>query len=270
MDTIDVAGRPRTYTLITPEGGDYERLLLVFHGSTQTAAVFRKFTGNAFDRLGRTAVAYLDGHRGNWNDARRHSSTRTRKEGIDDVAFAEAVVKRIGDGRETYAAGYSNGGGMVIRLLHERPDLIAGGAIIAAGQPAPDNFLLPATLPVAPKPVLMFHGTKDRIVPYRGGPMAAWARFAFKSGGALLSAPDTAAYFAARNGITAEPVTTDLPGKLSRTDFVQDGHAPVTLWTIHGGGHTIPGPVRSPALMGRTSTDLHAASAIADFFTLND
>jgi polyhydroxybutyrate depolymerase len=273
METIDVAGRTRTYTLVTPDGGDYDRLLLVLHGSTQNAGVFRKFTGNAFDHLAGTAVAYLDGFRGNWNDARKASRFPARTQDIDDVAFTEAVVKRVADGRETYAAGYSNGGGMVIRLLHERPDLIAGGAVVAAQQPAPDNLLVPG-LPVVPKPVLLIHGTKDRIVPYRGGEMAAWARFTFRVGGAMLSAPETAAYFARRNGITAPPVTTELPSRdggparttVTRTDHRQDGHAPVTLYTVHGGGHTIPGPKPSPALMGRTATSLHATRAIAEFF----
>jgi len=269
METIDVAGRTRTYTLIAPSGG-YDRLLLVFHGSKQNAAAFRAFTGNDFDNPGRTAVAYLDGYRRNWNDARKASGFPARVQGIDDVAFAEAVVKRVADGRETYAAGYSNGGGMVIRLLQERPDLLAGGAVIAAQQPAPDNFLIPG-LPAVPKPVVLFHGTKDRLVPYGGGQMAAWARFTFKVGGEMLSAPETAAYFAARNGITAPPVTAELPSRggrtsVSRTDYRQDGHQPVTLYTVHGGGHTIPGPKPSPALMGRTTADVHASRAIAEFF----
>jgi polyhydroxybutyrate depolymerase len=273
---IDVAGRPRTYTLATPPGGDYDRLLLVFHGSTQNAGVFRSFTGNAFDHLGGAAVAYLDGFRGNWNDSRKASRFPARVQNIDDVAFAEAAVRQLGDGRPVYAAGFSNGGGMVIRLLHERPDLLDGGAVIAAQQPAPDNFVLPG-LPVVPKPVLFFHGTRDRIVPYGGGQMAAWARFAFKVGGTMLSATDTAAYFAARNGITAAPVTVDLPPRagqpgrtsVSRTDYRQDGLAPVTLYTVHGGGHTIPGATPSPRLMGRTAADMYATEAIAEFFTLS-
>jgi polyhydroxybutyrate depolymerase len=177
---------------------------------------------------------------------------------------------------------------MVIRLLHERPDLISGAAVIAAQQPALENFLV-AGRPVVPKPVLLFHGTKDRIVPYGGGEMAAWARFAFKAAGAMLSAPETAAYFAGRNGITVPPVTAELPPRdgqagrtrvsrtrvsltrvsrtrVSRTDYRQDGRPPVTLYTVHGGGHTIPGPKPSPALMGRTATDVHVTQAMAEFF----
>jgi polyhydroxybutyrate depolymerase len=270
--SIEVGGRTRTYTVATPAGGRYERVLLVFHGSKQDSAAFRSFTGNAFDALSGTAVAYLDGFRRNWNDARAASAFPARRYAIDDVAFAAAVAGRLAGGRPVYAAGFSNGGAMVIRLLHERPDLLAGGVVIAAQQPAPDNFLLPHA-PVVPKPVLLFHGTADRIVPYRGGRMAAWARIAFRVGGEMLSAPATAAYFAARNGITAAPVTVDLPhrdasGKtrMSRTDFREEGRPPVTLYTVHGGGHTIPGERPSPALMGRTGTDVHATDAIAEFF----
>lgn len=271
MTTIDVARRSRTYELVTPPGGDYGRLLLVFHGSKQDGAGFRSFTHHAFDAFDeRTAVAYLDGYRRNWNDARRGSSHPARRADVDDVAFAEAVVKRAGDGRDVYAAGFSNGGGMVIRLLHERPDLLAGGVVIGAQQPAPDNFLLPE-LPVVPKPVLLFHGTKDRIVPYAGGPMAAWARLAFRASGDLLSSEATAAYFAARNGITAPPVSAPVPSRggrttTTRTDYRAEGRAPVTLYTVHGGGHTVPGARPSPALMGRTGTDLPATTAITDFF----
>ncbi|GAB7044088.1 MULTISPECIES: CE1 family esterase [Catenuloplanes] len=264
-ETIEAGGRTRTYILAAPAGG-FDRVLLAFHGSGLSAARFRSFTGNTFDTIPGTAVAYLDGYRSQWNDARLASTFPARRENVDDVAFAAAVAGRVAEGRPVYAAGYSNGGGLVIRLLHERPDLIAGGAVIASGQPAPDNFLPSPTLPVVPKPVLLIHGTRDPLVPYRGGRMAGWARVVFRSGGALLSAPDTAAYFAARNGITAPPETVTLTPEVSRTDFHQAGHEPVRLFTIHGGGHTVPGPVPSPALMGRTTRDLHTTTAIADFF----
>ncbi|GAB2627113.1 hypothetical protein Aab01nite_80250 [Paractinoplanes abujensis] len=260
---IDAAGRTRSYTLLEPAGG-HDRLLLVFHGSTQNGAKFRSFTGHAFDAVPGTAVAYLDGYRGNWNDARLGSRFPARRAGVDDVAFAEAVIKRHAYGREVYAAGYSNGGGLVVRLLHERPDLLAGAAIIAAQQPAPSNFLDPG-LPVVPKPVLIVHGTADRIIPYRGGEMAAWARLAFKVSGEMLSAPETAAYFAARNGITTPPTSVDLSGSLTRTDHRQDGKPPVRLFTAHGAGHTVPGPHAAPRLVGRTNHELHVTTAMADF-----
>jgi polyhydroxybutyrate depolymerase len=281
--SLDVAGRQRSYTLAEPpDAGTGTSLVLVFHGSKQTGEKFRAFTGNSFDALasaGGAAVAYLDGYEGHWNDARAASGFASRTENIDDVAFTEAMISELQarhqiDRSKVYAAGFSNGGQMVIRLIHQIPGLLAGAAIIAATQPAPDNFLL-ADAPATQLPVVLIHGTRDPIVAYDGGAMSWWARQVFRAGGNSLSAPQTAAYFAARNTITQQPAVTNLPhregsGKtsLTRTDYRQHGTFAVTLYTVHGGGHTIPGPRNAPFIMGRTSHDLNAAEAISEFFSL--
>jgi polyhydroxybutyrate depolymerase len=88
-----------------------------------------------------------------------------------------------------------------------------------------------------------------------------------------LSAPATAAYFAARNGITAQPVTTELPASsratsVDRTDYRQPGRPPVVLYTVHGGGHTVPGPAKAPAVLGRTNHDINTAGLVEDVFAL--
>jgi polyhydroxybutyrate depolymerase len=95
----------------------------------------------------------------------------------------------------------------------------------------------------------------------------------FHVGGRALSAEQTAAHFAARNEITEPATTTTLAhrqgsGKTSviRTDFRQDGKAPVVLYSVHGGGHTVPGPHKAPFVLGRTSRDVNAAEAIGEFF----
>jgi polyhydroxybutyrate depolymerase len=281
--SIDVAGRRRSYTLAEPPGaGPGAGLVLVFHGSNQTGEKFRAFTGNSFDALaaaGGAVVAYLDGYKGHWNDARAASSFAARTENVDDVAFTEAVISKLQashqvDSAKVYAAGFSNGGQMVIRLIHQVPGLLAGAAVIAATQPAPDNFLL-ADAPPVPLPVVLIHGTRDPIVAYKGGAMSWWTRQVFRVGGVSLSATQTAAYYAARNEITQAPAAMDLPhreesGKASvtRTDYRQDGMLPVTLYTVHAGGHTIPGPRKAPFVMGRTTRDLNAAEAIGQFFGL--
>ena len=281
--SIAVAGRQRSYTLAEPPGtGPGTSLVLVFHGSNQTGERLRAFTGGSFDAVASTSkavVAYLDGYKGHWNDARTASGFAARTENIDDVAFTEAVISELQashqiDRSKVYAAGFSNGGQMVIRLIHQVPGLLAGAAIISATQPAPDNFLL-AGAPTVPLPVVLIHGTRDPIVSYEGGAMSWWTRRVFRVGGTSLSAPQTAAYFAARNAITQPPAATDLPhraesGKttVTRTDYRQDGKFPVVLYTVHGGGHTIPGPRSAPFIMGRTSHDLNAAEAISEFFGL--
>jgi polyhydroxybutyrate depolymerase len=119
---------------------------------------------------------------------------------------------------------------------------------------------------------MLVHGTKDPIVPYAGG-MAKMYRF--RPRGLGLSAEQTAAYYAQRNGITTPPTTTPVsaagPTRVDRTDYRQPGHQPVTLYTVHDGGHTIPGPKTAhPAfLMGRTDHTLDTAQAITDFFGLS-
>jgi polyhydroxybutyrate depolymerase len=273
-----IDGRKRTYTVVasaTPRA-----VVLVFHGSRQNGAVHRRFTGGAFDTLARehdAAVVYLDGYAGNWNDARRGSRFRARQEDVDDVAFTRAVVDRLVatrgvDAERVFGVGYSNGGQMVMRLAHETPRLLAGAAVIAATMPTPENFLLDGNAPAA-IPTLLIHGTKDRIVPYDGGELARWARAVFKVGGASRSAPETAAYFAAANDIDVTPITAVLASDgattVERLEYRAEGRPPVALYTVVGGGHTIPGPKPAPFIVGRTSKALDTAELLAQFFALH-
>ncbi len=285
---IDVAGRPRSYTLVTLGAPAVPpvaaALILVFHGSNQDAATVRKAAGWSFDALaaddqtagGPVVVAYLDGYHRHWNDARTSSNFAARRDGVDDVAFTEAVIattvdEQQVDPKRVYAVGYSNGGQLVIRLIHQVPELLAGATIISATQPVPENFEIPAD-PATPVPVLLIHGTSNRLVPFGGGMASLWG---FRKRGEGRSAPETAAYYAGRNGITAPPTQTRLAhrpesGRTSvlRTDFRQDGKAPVTLYAVEGGGHTIPNPKPFPRIMGRTTHDIVAAEVVSAFFRL--
>ncbi|GAA2231603.1 hypothetical protein N1031_07860 [Herbiconiux moechotypicola] len=272
--TVTAAGRTRSFTVVGDADGPEDRaLVLVFHGSRQNGEIHRRFTGGALDHLaddGRAVVAYLDGHRGNWNDARAESSFPARLEQVDDVAFARAVVDSVLrshriDPRRVIGVGYSNGGQMIFRLIHDAPDLLAGAVIVAATMPDRAGFLGPFSEDVAehPIPVTLVAGTADRIVPYKGGRMAWWARALFKVGGVALSAPATAEYFARRNGITAPPMTRMFPTspgtrrrpRMDEATYCEPGHSPVTLYTVRGGGHAIPGPKKAPGVLGRTGVD---------------
>lgn len=273
-DTIQVGKRTRTYTVVgEPSGEGGRAAVLVFHGSRQTGAIHREFTGGALDRLaaeGRAVVAYLDGYRGNWNDARRESSFPARVEEIDDVGFARAVVERLHeahriDPHRVVVVGFSNGGQMALRLLHEAPELVAGAVVVAATMPDADNFTAGfSTTSRRAVPVTLVAGTADPIAPYAGGRMAWWARKIFKVDGTVLSAEATAAYFAARNGIHSVPTTVALPSppgrrrrtRTTRTDYRADGLPEVSLITVVGGGHTVPAAKAAPAILGATGRAL--------------
>jgi polyhydroxybutyrate depolymerase len=265
---IGIGSLDRTYILDAPPSGTARNLVVVFHGSKQDADAFRSFTGDALSQLVRdddTAIAYLDGYRGNWNDARRESRFPARRDDVDDVRFAREVVARlreslgVGAG-DVYGVGYSNGGQMVMRLLHEEPHLFAGALIVAATMPTPAGFLLSDATP-ADVPTVIVHGTHDRIVPFEGGRMAWWARAMFAVGGETLSAEQTAGYFARARGITDGPHRRPLPAAsrsthVERVAYSGGAASDVVLYTVHGGGHTIPGPTPSPRVLGRTSADL--------------
>lgn len=280
--TLTAGGRDRSYTVLGERGGRPGRpLVLVFHGSKQDGQTHRRFTGGALDALAdqeRAVVAYLDGYRGNWNDARAASAFPARTEDVDDVAFARAVVDAVAESHDVdrssvVGVGYSNGGQMVFRLLHEAPDLLAGAVVAAATMPDRSGFLGEYSETAERGiPMALVAGTADRIVPYAGGRMSWWARALFRVDGVALSAPRTAEYFARRNGISSSPTVTegpagvgDRPGTtMRRTSHRAAGHAPVTLWTVVGGGHTVPGATAAPAVLGRTGSARGIATIVGE------
>jgi len=267
-------GRERTFLVVTAghgetkDAGTPQAVLMVLHGSSQSGKSVRSFAGNSFDTLaagGRVAVVYPDGLKKLWNHASSDAQT------VDDVAFMGALVDHFHDNYgpiPVVVAGYSNGGQLVIRLIHELADRLDGAAIVSATLPRPGGLAFDDKM--LPLPVLLIHGTRDLVVPYRGegGFFGLWAR------NRGPSAPETARYFARRNGITSAPDEELLPHlpQSGRTlvraaRYRQEGRAPVTLYTVEGGGHVVPNRRRSPIkLLGRTTQDISAAEAVAEFF----
>lgn len=277
---IEVQRRTRTYLVVRRPGPVVGGpLVLALHGSNQDGATLRRFAGFGFDRYasdGGATVLYLDGYRRNWNDARRHSDFAARRDGVDDVAFVTALADRFiaageADADRVYAVGFSAGGSMVLRLVLEIPERLAGAAVLSAVQPVPDN-LIPVEGRPHPVPMVFFHGLADPLVPHAGGMASLWG---FRPRGLGLSAHETAAYYAARNGISTDPVVHPLPRaagsdptSIERLEYRQAGHDPVVLYSVAGGGHVVPGPKRAPRIMGRTSTRLDAPAEIGGFFGL--
>ena len=269
-------GRERSYTAVFPAVLSPARaLLIVLHGSNQSGEKVRAFSGYGFDEIaatGEAVVVYPDAYKGLWNDARTGALSAARREGVDDIAFIHTLIAHFQQAHTTervFVAGYSNGGQLAIRLAHELPDRLAGVALIGATQPTPDN------LTVADQhgelPVLLMHGTRDPLVPYAGGMASLWG---FRPRGTGLSAPESAAYFARRNGITTPSTTETLPHHpdsgntaVTVTRFVQAGKPPVVLYTIENGGHVIPNSRKNALfILGKTTHDIEAAEAIWAFF----
>ncbi|MEU2623109.1 PHB depolymerase family esterase [Streptomyces sp. NPDC007157] len=276
---LEAGGLTRTYVQVSADRRDRSArsgrpLVVVFHGTGQTGRSVRRFSGRSFDTFAAgtdAVVVYPDGYRRDWNGA-RDIGTPARRRGIDDVGFFTDLVEAMATTHATvqervYVIGFSLGGQMVMRLLHEVPKRLAGAAIISSTLPAAYWSQTPPSADTA-VPVLLFHGTADPLAPYDGGVVSVRGLF---PRGLHRSAEETAAYYAARNGITAPPVTEPLHHAdgsevttVTTTTYGGDSTTPVTLFTVHGGGHQIPNPAHTPMpwFWGRSCPDLVCADLI--------
>lgn len=251
-------------------------LLLVLHGSRGDADQMRRYTGYEFERLADAhgfIVVYPEGYLRYWNDARRKGNWPAKTLGVDDVGFLRDLVQHVHEehGRgPVFAAGYSNGGHMCFRLALEAPDLVDGVAVFGANMPTDDNCVSPpATRPV---PAMFVNGTRDPINPYDGGRVAI---FGFGDRGTVRSSVASAEYFARLLGTDAkgEQPEAVVPAASDRATWVEHRAwtglrgGEVALYTVHGGGHTIPqSRYRFPRLIGPTETRFDAPAACWAFF----
>lgn len=142
---------------------------------------------------------------------------------------------------------------MACHLASLRPDLVrAVGAV--SGLRAPSR--LPLSRPV---PVVAFHGTADRINPYRGHSRGEW----------IESVPEAAGAWARANWTEARALADVVASGVRRTRYGDTGGpGEVVLYTIDGGGHTWPGGYLGfigSLLLGRTSREIDATELIWAF-----
>lgn len=169
--TIEVNGVTRTFTLYVPNAyrpSVASPLVLDYHGIFGNGTDHMNGSGykQVADREG-FLVAYPDGIDTAWN----LGPCCTLDRGVDDVAFARAIVAQVQSeatiaANQIYAVGFSNGGGMAQYLACHAADLFA--AI------APSAFDLleensPGCKPARPIPVLITRGLQDNFVTYAGG-----------------------------------------------------------------------------------------------------
>jgi len=270
--TLDVGGLTRTYQIHLPRARPQGALPLVvlLHGRMGTGEGMARLSGfdSVADRAG-ILVAYPDGYRRSWADGRL--GTPADRNGVDDVAFIQAMLADIADryrvdrGR-IYVAGMSNGGFMTERLACAMSDRLAAVGVVAATL---SDSLSVRCAPARPISIMLINGTKDPLVPYEGGELSG-------DRGTALSVAKSVAFWAKSNRC---------PGKASDqlgTDFARDGTrivqssystcadgTEVVAVRVEEGGHTWPGGEQylPPALIGKTTRNLSASSALWDFFS---
>jgi polyhydroxybutyrate depolymerase len=277
--TITIEGRERSYTAYIPTKlAKDSALVFMLHSSLQTVNGVRESTAYQFEQLAehhKFIVVYPSGYKKNWNDCRAEAKYPARAENINDIKFITSLIsefhQRYGsDTAKTFIAGYSNGGHLGFRFAMEHPNAIAGIAAISASLPTADNLACEDTGKAVP--VLIMNGTEDPINPYYGGRASL---FGVGNRGQVLSSISSAQHFARKAGYHDAPSETkhfqsNRPDDPTATEYYawRDGeHPEVILYTIVGGGHTIPQEhFRPPRILGATSKEIDGPAEIWAFF----
>ncbi|WP_062289387.1 alpha/beta hydrolase family esterase [Demequina phytophila] len=275
--SLTVDGMERTYTAVVPSSlADDAPLWVALHGSRMDGAGMRAAAGYQLDELAVEqgfVVIYPDGYEDTWHDCRPDTGYPATAEGIDDVAFLEALVSEAAsayslDASRVYGVGYSNGSHMLFRMAAESPGTLAGIEANAANLPTSDNWSCEAW--TEPIPTILVEGTGDPINPFDGGQAGAFGQDL----GAVMSAAESAAAIATINGVAGEPAESVVGGEpgeagaVTLTAYGAGSEAPVLLYTVAGGGHGVPNPAtRLPRMMGGTTDELNAPVEAWELFS---
>jgi len=274
VETLRIDGQTRQYRLFTPSAwapGETRSLVIALHGGGSSARALETYSGLS-DKAAQAGfmVAYPDGSAvlgrlRTWNAGT--CCGYAQKKNVDDVGFLSALidslVRRHGvDSRRVYVAGISNGGMMAYRLAAERPGQIAAVASVAG------TLAIPPEQVRTTVPMLHFHGTADRFVPYDGGRGdRTLADVEHSSVDATMNAWIRANQAGDRAQVRELPDSADDGTRVWRIRHAspRDPGA-VTLYRIEGGGHTWPGRAGHERLLGPVTRDISANDILWDFF----
>lgn len=266
--TIVSSGEEREYLLYVPESYDPDTptpLVISLHAGATWPAHQKNLTG--WNRLADEKgflVVYPAGVKA--PVPRIWHSFETGESLDRDVRFISDLIDRLQseysiDPARIFADGMSNGGGMAFVLACVLSDRIAAVGLVAAAQSLPADWCQAAR----PVPMMAFHGTDDRIVPYDGGALGDRFNPVTQDFPAVR---EWVGAWARRNGCGEIPVETNVAADVVSTEYTDcAADAPVVLYTLLGGGHSWPGGKPPPEWrVGVTNTSIDATSTLWDFF----
>lgn len=249
---LTVDGEERTYLIHLPEGSEEKGplpLVFVLHGATANGynAIRMSRMNTKADRE-KFIVVYpngsgaVKGHLLTWNSG--NCCSYARNNDIDDVAFFRKLIERLEmeydiDPKRVYVTGFSNGGMMAYRLACELSDKIAAIAPVAAAIGTDD------CRPTQPVSVIIFHGTKDKYVPYDGGAPLKLVNPDDKRTDKSVS--DAVSMWTEYDGCKPLPVKKKY-GNIEEEHYTEcRNRTAVSVYTIKGQGHAWPGGRRGLA-----------------------
>jgi len=248
---ITVGDDDRSYFVAEPPpGSPVSAVIMSLHGTRSSAARQARLSG--FEQLAQTAGAVVV-----FPQAIEPIGSGYEWDHSQDVDYIAGLATELVSRHRTphgrvLLTGMSGGARMSSLFASVHPELVqAVGAVAGLRSPG-----VPTHRSV---PIVSFHGTKDRINPYRGSGTQRWNE----------SVPAAAQAWALANGITAPPAEVAVSATLTRTTYGTEGEpGEVTLWTSRGAGHTWPSGHLGLLLslfLGRTSREIDATKSIWEF-----
>ncbi len=262
VQSIESEGVERNYRLYVPAGyrpGTPTPLVLNFHGFGSNALEQERYSEYpaAADKYG-FIVATPEG---TGSPQEWYLYGPVEQGYVDDFAFTGALIDELSatlciDASRIYATGISNGGGMTSLVGCRLNDRIAAIAPVA-GSPYAEGQCRGE----GPMPIVAFHGTEDRLVPFEMGPDSG--RLDLFNAGVRNNMHD----WAQHNGCNLTLQTQRIASDMVLESYVgcKDG-ADVHLYIIEGGGHTWPGASRDLPALGATTQSISATELSWRFF----
>ena len=269
-ETILVGGVTRSYLIhLPPERRAGMPLILALHGAGGTAEGMVRLTRGKFDSLADRfgiCVVYPDGINRGWNDGRTDRALAGRTS-VDDMGFLERLIRHLVrydgvDSLKVCIAGMSNGGMMALRFGCSSSIGVRLVAAVAATMPVE---VFPLARSVRGVSLMLFHGTEDPIVPFKGGEI----RVLLRGRGVVASVDSTVGWWSRENDCTAKPtvrrISSDDGTAVTVKAFNGCGASVNVLeYEVEGGGHTWPGGKQylGAWLVGKTTHAVDACDEI--------
>lgn len=249
--------------------------VLAFHGAGSCAEQMIDFTNLAACAEQHGFVAVFPNGTGrteqscSWNAGSGNVYAVRRQ--VDDLSFAQRIIDTLVgqyaiDPQRVYAAGMSNGGLLCYVLAAHMPDRIAAVAAVGCSMLHEQDLR-----PRGKIPVIHFHGTADRFVPFAGGigdHSFTRSRFLPVRQTVELWATVNQCEFPPRELSPLKPATDSADHETWVQTLVYENpkFGPEVRWiTVHGGGHTWPGQLSTIGYLGRSTLLIDANQLIWNF-----
>jgi len=249
--SVKLDGVERTYLVYSPNVRDINEPLPVifsFHSFGSTSKKQVSMTG--MSRLAESRqfiIVYPDGLKN--KRGKQFWNTQLFQNSDAEIRFVKYILERLSstyniDSNNIFATGISNGGGMANLLAAKMSNTFSAIAPVAGAY-----YDFEAFTPSKSVSIMAFHGTRDRVVPYKGRRK-------------LPNIHDWINFWVKRNGCDSIAKRTDV----AREVFVEtwgECESEVILYTIKDKGHSWPGSNMPKRI---TTKQIDASKLMLKFF----